>query len=413
MNYLLKIVEGPNKGAEIALPDGVAVTLGKGDDCDIILADATLPDAPLTLQAASDGVTLDGAPLEPLHVKTAGATSFAVGPAGSPWGELQWPERESSKVQGQKVEGRETEGQKAEETSRGDAETRSNENAAPARPAGAPLQDAPKNGGKRCGCLLSAVLLLLLLLALAWLILPRLRSAGCGDASLQPSTDRPSTFDLQPSTTLPALAERFGLSLTNRAGRTVLSGDFETRAERLRATAEAYAAQPGIELDFADAESLKTATEDIIAMLDDAAGLRVAAVTNRVAVLTGGLSSPVALTRILEAIAADVPKLRDVDVSEIVSHRGTEETATQSLKEVSDSHKGNGLRASAASAPLRDKISPALPVCGILTTPYPCLVLTSGARVLEGAPFGDWIVAKIAADSVTLTNAERSVTWKP
>ena len=32
MNFLLKIVEGPNKGAEITLVEGVAVTLGKGDE---------------------------------------------------------------------------------------------------------------------------------------------------------------------------------------------------------------------------------------------------------------------------------------------------------------------------------------------------------------------------------------------
>jgi hypothetical protein len=40
-------------------------------------------------------------------------------------------------------------------------------------------------------------------------------------------------------------------------------------------------------------------------------------------------------------------------------------------------------------------------------------VLKNGARVLEGAPLGTWTVARIEADSVTLTNAERSVTWKP
>ena len=44
MNFLLKIVEGPNKGAEIALVEGVVVSLGKRDDCDIVLADATLPE---------------------------------------------------------------------------------------------------------------------------------------------------------------------------------------------------------------------------------------------------------------------------------------------------------------------------------------------------------------------------------
>ena len=93
MNFLLKIVEGPNKGAEIALVEGVAVTLGKSDDCDIILADPTLPDAPCTVEATPSGVTLDGSSLEPYHVKTAGSTSFAVGPADVAWGELVWEQR--------------------------------------------------------------------------------------------------------------------------------------------------------------------------------------------------------------------------------------------------------------------------------------------------------------------------------
>ena len=88
MNFLLKIVEGPNKGAEIALVEGVDVTLGKADECDIVLADPTLPDAPFTLVATASGVTLDGSALEPFHVKTAGSTAFAVGPADAVWGDL-------------------------------------------------------------------------------------------------------------------------------------------------------------------------------------------------------------------------------------------------------------------------------------------------------------------------------------
>ncbi len=91
MNFLLKIVEGPNKGAEIALVEGVAVTIGKGDDCDIVLADPTMPDAPLNVDAAADGVSVNGERLEVLSVKTVGATSFAVGPADAPWGTLKWP----------------------------------------------------------------------------------------------------------------------------------------------------------------------------------------------------------------------------------------------------------------------------------------------------------------------------------
>ena len=93
MNFLLKIVEGPNKGAEIALVAGVAVTLGKSDECDIVLADPTLPSEAIRIEASDDGVTVDGGVLEPFAVRTAGATAFAVGPADAPWNELKWPEK--------------------------------------------------------------------------------------------------------------------------------------------------------------------------------------------------------------------------------------------------------------------------------------------------------------------------------
>ena len=62
---------------------------------------------------------------------------------------------------------------------------------------------------------------------------------------------------------------------------------------------------------------------------------------------------------------------------------------------------------------MQEAIAPSLPVCGILTTPYPCLVLRDGRRVMEGAPVGEWTVLKIEADSVTITNAVGRFTWKP
>ena len=66
MSLLLKIVRGPNAGAEIALVDGVGVTLGKTDDCDIVLADQTLDDAPMRIEVGAGGVTLDGERMEPM-----------------------------------------------------------------------------------------------------------------------------------------------------------------------------------------------------------------------------------------------------------------------------------------------------------------------------------------------------------
>ena len=54
-----------------------------------------------------------------------------------------------------------------------------------------------------------------------------------------------------------------------------------------------------------------------------------------------------------------------------------------------------------------------LPVCGILTTPYPCLISRDGRRYLEGAEIGGSVILKIDADSVVLTNSTGRFTWKP
>ena len=67
----------------------------------------------------------------------------------------------------------------------------------------------------------------------------------------------------------------------------------------------------------------------------------------------------------------------------------------------------------AASMPVRKVVPPKLPVCGILTSPYPCLVTRKGARIMEGASIGDWTVLKIEADSVVLGGAAGRFVWKP
>ena len=402
MSFLLKILDGPNKGAEIALPEGVAVTLGKGDDCDIVLADATLPDAPVSLAAAPDGVTLDGAPLESLHVKTIGATSFAVGPDGAPWGELAWPEKEES--------GGEVVGQS------GGEEATHPPSPPTAQPPNHQTTQPPnqKRHGRRLGCLV--LLLLLVLVAIAMSRNPtfrhrarsRLARLGTTSSATVSNGDACSVPEAS-ALGLRALASRYGLAVDEGDGGSVkVSGNFATRCERLAATAEFYAAQPGVDLDLSDDESLRTAAEDTLAMLSEA-DLRVAAATNRVLALTGTARD---IRRTLEALAADLPKLRDVDVANVNISRGGAEIA-ENGRETLDERRGDGGSSSLVSRLAPPKAAPTLPVCGILTTPYPCLVLKNGARVMEGAPLGDGVVLKIEADSVTITNSAGRFTWKP
>ena len=410
MNFLLKIVEGPNKGAEIALVEGVAVTLGKSDDCDIVLADATLPDAPLSIEATAYGVSVGGEPLEPFAVKTAGATSFAIGPADAQWGELQWPSKEAPK------EGDTPSGVSAEASAKAEA---------PAKEEGKPQgeQDASASGAKEetdgkpqrrgfLGCFLMLVALLLVLAGIVWFFWAQLRphaeKAWDGMARMVGCARTTEVSPVAPPVDIKSIAEKYGLTLTDRTNGQLLSGNLSTRAERLAATAEAYAVQPGIDLDLSDDESFRTAAEDALFTLTEGA-LKVASATNRALSVVGASHSAAALKRTLVALNADLPKLRSIDVSRVKFGS----SAVRAMTEEVD----GGMPVASDSAPLpapkKRSHSASFPVCGIMTKPYPCLVMRNGARILEGAPFGDGVILKIGADSVVISNSTGRITWKP
>ena len=408
MGYLLKIVEGPNRGAEIALVEGVAVTLGKGDECDIVLADSTLPEEPLSIEANGDAVSVNGEQLEQFAVKTLGATSFAVGPADAPWGELKWPAKGEISRKDAESQGKETQAEEAhgEEDLRDSATPREEK-------ADAPEPEKKKHG---ClGCLVVLVLLVLLLGVLAWLFRATVRpyaekvlayareslhvGGGTGGAGMGAALPM----------TLSEVASSYGLELEENDGQAKLSGNLKTRAERLRATAEAYEARPGVDLDLSDDESFRAAADDALFTITEGA-MKVVAATNRVLSIAGTSPSPFALKRILESLSADLPKLRDIDATGVAY-------GMVPGNEKSEEGDGDDGETPIGVFHARRRTSkakePSLPVCGILTAPYPCLVMRDGSRVLEGAALGGNVIVKIEADAVTVTNATGRFTWKP
>ena len=214
---------------------------------------------------------------------------------------------------------------------------------------------------------------------------------------------------VNPAADLAAIAAKYGLVFEGTDGTAKISGNLRTRRERLSATAEAYAAQPGVELDLSDDESLRTASEDALFTLTEGA-LKVRAATNRVVALSGVSPSPTALKKTLEALNADLPKLRAVDVTGVTVGSvgsGVPEATGDSRQDAAPAY------ALPRPAPRKTAQAPSLPVCGIFTTPYPCLVLKDGARIMEGATIGGSVILKIEADSVLLTNSAGRVTWKP
>ena len=415
MNFLLKIVEGPNKGAEIALVEGVAITLGKMDDCDVVLADSTLPDEPLEISATADAVLVGGIPLEPFNVRTSGSTSIAVGPADAPWAPLVWtkPEETSDSHIDESSDRQTVE-------TKDDGTIQQSDNVTTGQSDNQTIRQSDNQTKKRrsfLGCLLAAIVILLLLLLLGWIFRVALRpraQALCDKVGLRWSssgggvvsavdTDAPASSGFA----IERIADRYGLLLEEDNGRAKLSGNFATRAERLKATAEAYASRPGIDLDFSDDESFRTAAEDSLFTLTEGA-MKVTTATNRYLHLTGISKSPLTLQNTLEQLNTDLPKLRGFDVSDVKLVSPTDPMPPTGGPDTTGQRTdGQTVRRPAKPA------QPSLPVCGILTTPYPCLVMRDGRRILEGGIVGDATILSIAADSVTVTNAAGRFTWKP
>ncbi len=387
MNLLLKIIEGPNKGAEAALVEGVPVTLGKGDDCDILLVDATMPDK-TTVSATADGVTLDGEPLPLLHVKTLGATSLAVGPADEPWGPLVWNTPET---------------QSASQTTPAVTE-KAPEATAPAKDAKdtKKSEEKKKEGGH--GFLYFLIFLLIVLIVLGWWMrddIKREYSRFTNRGNGYPGAQEVSIFD---KISLAEVASKYHLKLEDNT----LSGNFATRGERLAATAEAYSAQPGVELDLSDDESFHAAAADALFVLTEGA-LKVADAKDRTLKLSGAVGSSEELNAVLKALSTELPKMQKVDASEVLFAAGQPALLTASEPTTAPVATPRTRRTVAASSP-----AVTLPICGILTQPYPCLVLRDGRRVFEGAEIGGATIVRIEADTVVLSDANgKEFSWKP
>lgn len=398
MKFLLKIVQGPNAGAEIALVEGVRVTLGSADSCDIVLADPTLPAEACAIEASADSVVLEphgGASetLAPLQVRSFGSTALAVGPADAPWGPLAWEAPSRSEATEVASEASAERAPEAEKTATASAPS---ENSGPDS-AGASSAETSAPSRSRILRLGGLVLLLLLLLLAAWLFARRWAKPASPDGPA-PSGPAPS------AESLPAIAERYGLAIVETNGATLARGNFATRAERLAATAALYEAKPGIKLDLADRETLLSSASDLLAAATDGT-LTVADVTNRVAVLAGRVADPATLQATLDALRADVPRLAGADTAAV---------ALDSPLSAPAPAPGPALAAPRPLPAAARRAPPRLPLCGILLQPYPCLVLQDGRRLAVGSELSGYKIVSIAADRIKVRRGEEEeLEWTP
>jgi hypothetical protein len=116
----------------------------------------------------------------------------------------------------------------------------------------------------------------------------------------------------------------------------------------------------------------------------------------------------------LEAIRADVPHVRNVDCTRV---RLAESASVAAVVEqtVADAAKPvvKGVKVARVRRDGRKGSAPKMPVVGVMTVPYPCIVLKDGSRVTEGAEFGGFIIDRIAADTIRIKGPEGTFEWRP
>ena len=407
MNRILKIVGGPLKGAEIALVAGTKVKVGSGDDCDVLVSDPTLEKFAFELDVAEDEVTIttpDGAAKTMLdfEAREFGSSAFAVGPDEGKWQEIVWPE--------EREEGR---GKREGDDGGGAGEVppKAEPRKDKAEDAGHAAEDA-KEDEKKPSRVSRLVSLVLVVAAIVLVLIAILCLRCCRNCRELPCETVASRM------TLSEVAARYGLTVAETNGQSVIRGDLKCRADRLAATAAAYQAQPGVEVDLSDDESLLEAAEALIGMVAGGS-LKVIGATNRVVTLKGKVGSVEELRWVLGAFDRDVPGVAKIDCGQVICGSAPAPKAIVAVGDVKPAA-AVAPQTTAAVPPVAalpakvgHKAAPRLPLCGILTVPYPCIILKNGSRISEGGAFGGYVVEKIRADALTLRDGERTFEWKP
>ena len=402
MNYLLKIVQGANAGAEIALAEGV-VTFGSSDACDIVLADSSMPAEAFALETTDAGVSLKPLPdgeakkVEPYTTFAFGGSVFAVGENGVAWPELKSPE---------------TAAPAPEPEVQPEASAPVPEPAAVPPPAEPKAEDEPPAKRRRgLGCLL--VLLLVLLFFVAGYILALLYGRfweGRGIAFFDGGGDAPETEEVQPAVGIEDWAATNGVALLEKDGEKVLSGNFAKRADRLAFAQDALVRDAELKLDLSDDETLKSGVEEVLFVLTEGR-TKLDVATNRVGKLSGRARSREELLQTVAAICTDVNRVRIVDDTSVVCDDGLKTDAPTRYQALSEKA---AKRHPFMTPPAKPGMpAPKCPVAGVILMPYPCLVLRDGSRAAEGAMVGEFKVEKIEADKVTLKRGGETITWKP
>ncbi len=411
MNWLLKIVEGPQKGVEVALIGGRRTSFGSGDACDVVIADVSLPAKAFDLDVTDTSVTLltlggEALALRPFEVRAFGTTAIAVGPADQPWEALVYPKpAEEKKAESERQEAA--------------PEPAPAEGASAAEAPEADPGDRPRK--RRGGCLGCGVILILLLvlLGLLWFLWPRVserypQAEAWRERSVAAMTGwwthltaksvAQAVEEASTRLTLREIADQHGLKLSETNGVNKLTGNVKRRTERLAIRALALASDPHVAFDLTDDESLRNSANELFFVVTEGA-LKATAASNRVVTVTGYAPSRAHFERSVRALNADVPGIERLETAGV--QVGGTPPPKEGEAEVAADEETVPAKAVRVAA-RRD-----YPIAGILMQPYPCVVMRNGLRLVEGAQVGAATIVRITADALILKDGGTEFEWRP
>ena len=468
MPKLLKILTGPQEGAELELDAGIALRMGTDDSCDIAIVDAMAPAQALEVVLEGDDVFVTAAAerifagdaalpvgekttLPDYTILTIGSTRCAIGDADKPWPPLRWipldvllaekPEaKEEEKSQEQTPEQTEEAPLSREQVEKLDE-----------------LQSKQRAKRSRGFAIISWLLLILICAAGMWF-------TGRYVWKIAAPKEKEEAKDIAENahkTRLERLRERaetLGLTIEEEEDGSIkrISGNVPKTSQRTLIEQIVKYDCPQVICEMTDDETFARSVKELVWGLTEGR-LQLVSLKDRVARLMGMTNSEEEWNTIVDNIRHDVPRLASVESDvvyadvmaaklrealaktgfqdvrveilpgelQFVGYAPKESSQTfvklveEAVKYFPENAKLSNLvkwKDSKTAIEGEEPVEPKarqLPITGIVVHPYPCVILADGQRLGPGSQVGGYTIDEISLTEVSLSRNEEKLTWRP
>ncbi|MCR5380959.1 MAG: hypothetical protein K6G44_08255 [Lentisphaeria bacterium] len=469
MPKILKILTGPQEGAELELDAGIALHIGTDDSNDIVLVDAMAPAQALELIMEGDNVSVTasaerlfaGDAALPVGEKTAlpdytiltiGSTRCAVGDADKAWPPLRWIPLDV--LLAEKTQPQEEEKTEEPKTNEPKAEQ---EEAPLSREQVEKLDELQSN--KRAKHSLGFAILSWLILILTWSV--GMWFTGRHVWNLAKPQESQSIVENTRQTRLEKLREKAeALNLTMEEDEdgnlTRITGNVSKTSQRTSIEQIVKYDCPNVVCEMTDDETLARSVKELVWGLTEGR-LQLVSLKDRVAKLMGMTNNEEEWNTIVDNIRHDIPRLAtvesDVVFADVMAAKLREALAQTGFRDVrveilpgelqfvgyapkesrqtfaklleeavkyfpENAKLTNMVKWKDSETPV-DGEEPAapkarqLPITGIVVHPYPCVILADGQRLGKGSLVGGYTIDDISLTEVSLSKEDEKLTWRP